>query len=155
MIIKPVWKKILFELEHPVQCVPVCIVRVALATLVAYERVCYNWPFILCGRAVGTCGYWCPPPPITFGQIKYLYFNKGGGLCPPYKIFDFPTPLCCSQQIVLLKAIESKNPHLFWHISWSYSNHRGRLCPPPLNTSLSLSRFLTFRRPCGVLNKSS
>ena len=57
------------------------------------------------------------PPPITFGQIKYLYFNKGGGLCPPYKIFDIPTPLCCSQQIVLLKAIESKNPHLFWHIS--------------------------------------
>ena len=58
MIMKLVRKNILFELEHPVQCVPVCIVRVALATLVAYERVCYNWPFILCGRAVGTC----PPP---------------------------------------------------------------------------------------------
>ena len=54
MMIIPVWKKKFFELEHPAKCVPVCIVRVALATLVAYERVCYNWPFIFCGRAAGT-----------------------------------------------------------------------------------------------------
>ena len=54
LMIIPVWKIKFFELEHPVQCVPVCIVRVALATLVAYERVCYNWPFIFCGRGAGT-----------------------------------------------------------------------------------------------------
>ena len=69
LMIIPVWKIKFFELEHPVQCVPVCIVRVALATLVAYERVCYNWPFIFCGRAAGTFCKVGTGPPHIFGQI--------------------------------------------------------------------------------------